>query len=131
MNKGEVYFALYGDAFDPHEVTSLLGIEPTSVAYKGVPRTRKHSMWRLSAGVVENDLVDVYKMSSALVAKLAPHVDEINRAREKFGLESALSVVLTITTDDAKSTPAIGFDRSVVAFLAKVDAWVDVDTYRD
>ena len=131
MNKGEVYFALYGDAFDPQEVTNLLGIEPTSVAYKGVPGTRRHSVWRLSAGVVENDLVDVYEMSSALVAKLAPHVDEINLARERFGLESALSVVLTITTDDAKSTPAIGFDRSVVAFLAKVGAWVDVDTYRD
>lgn len=131
MNRGEVFFELFGDAFDPDEVTRLLGMEPTSVAYKGVPSTRKHSMWTLSGGAVEDDIVDVYELSSSLVAKLAPHADMINHARERFGLESALSVVLTITTDDSKSTPAIGFDRSVVAFLARVGAWVDVDTYRD
>jgi hypothetical protein len=131
MNKGEVYFALYGDVFDPEKVTRLVGIEPTSVTYKGIPRSRKHTKWRLSGGVVENDIVDVYEMASSLVAKLAPHADKINLARERFGLDSTLSVVVTITTDDEKSTPAIGFDKNVIAFLAKVGAWVDVDTYRD
>lgn len=131
MNQGEVYFALFGDAFDPEEVTRLVGVEPTSVAFKGSPRTRKHTVWRFSSGKVESDLVDVYEMTSSLVAKLAPHVDKINLAQERFALESSLSVVLTITTDDSKSTPAIGLERSVVAFLAQVGAWVDVDTYRD
>jgi len=88
-------------------------------------------MWKLSGSEVEGDAVDVYEMSSALVAKLASHADQINVARKRFKLESALSVVLTITTDDSKSTPAIGFDASVVAFLAEVGAWVDVDTYLD
>jgi hypothetical protein len=45
-------------------------------------------------------------------------------------LEAVLEVVLTITLDETKSTPAIGFDSRVISFLHEVGASIDIDTYR-
>lgn len=44
-------------------------------------------------------------------------------------LYAVLEVVLYISTDDAVSTPAIGFSNRVLAFLADVNASIDIDTY--
>lgn len=129
-NEGEVYFALYADDFDPDVVTQLVGIQPTSARRKGVP-TPKRTSWKLSAGKVEGDFIDVYELSSALVSKLLPYSERIEQVKQKFGLHAVLQVVLWITTDDSKPTPAIGFEPEVIAFLNSVGASIDVDTYRN
>lgn len=69
-------------------------------------------------------------MSSALIAKLEPHIDKIIEAMKEHSLEAVMEVVLTITPDETKSTPAIGFNSRVIAFLNRVGASIDVDTYR-
>lgn len=130
-NEAEVYFALYGSEFDPDEATRRIGIEPTSIKRKGEPKTRKHSFWQISSGRIEDDIIDIYEMSSALVAQLAPFAEKIASTRQALGLEAVLEVVLRISTDESKSTPAIGFDHEVMSFLQKVGATIDVDTYRN
>ena len=70
-------------------------------------------------------------MSSALIARLAPWADKIASARQELGLDAVLEVVLWISTDESKPTPAIGFDHEVISFLQKVGAKIDVDTYRN
>jgi len=130
-NEAEVYFALYGTDFDPEEVTRRVGLEPTSIKRKGEPKTRRHSFWKISSGRVEGDIIDVYEISSALVALLAPRAAEIASTRQELALEAVLEIVLWITTDESKSTPAIGFDREVISFLHAVGATIDVDTYRN
>jgi len=130
-NKAEVYFALYGSEFDPEEATRRIGLEPTSIKRKGEPKTRKHSFWQISVGRIEGDIIDIYEISSALVAQLAPCAKEIANTRQDLGLEAVLEVVLWISTDESKSTPAIGFDHEVISFLQKVGATIDVDTYRN
>ncbi len=126
-NEGEVYFGLFGDDFDP-EVLSI-GIAPTRIRRKAHP-TPKHSSWVYSSGKVRDDLIDVYEMASSLVAALEPHADRIVEAKRAYGLEAVLEVVLTITLDETKSTPAIGFDSRVISFLSRVGASIDIDTYR-
>jgi uncharacterized protein DUF4279 len=101
-NEGEVYFGLFGDDFDPASLS--IGIAPT--------RTRRKAM------------------ASTLVGALEPHADRVLEAKRAFGLEAVLEVVLTITRDQAKSTPAIGFDSRVIAFLHRIGASIDIDTYR-
>ena len=46
-------------------------------------------------------------------------------------VEAVLEVVLWITMDETKSTPAIGFDADVLSFVVAVGATIDVDTYRN
>lgn len=129
-NEGRVYFALKGDNFEPDEVTRMVGIQPTSVRRKAEP-TPKHSTWEVSTPKIEDEVIDVYEMSSALIAKLQPFAPEIAAAMQRFKLTAVLQVVLRMTMDDSKSTPAIGFDSRVIAFLSEVGATIDVDTYRN
>ena len=129
-NEGRVYFALYGGDFDPDEVTRVVGLEPTSIRRKAEPIPR-HSSWEVSTAKIEDEIIDVYEMSSSLVALLQPHAEQIAAVKQQLKLEAVLEVVLWITTDDSKSTPAIGFDSNVIAFLNRVGATIDIDTYRN
>jgi hypothetical protein len=129
VNVGEVYFVLRGDAFDPAVVTAALGIEPSRVNRKAhyIP---KRSSWELSTGKISAEIIDVYKMGESLIDKLAESADAIRSVAAEHNLEATLQVVLTVSPDDRLPTPAIGFSRESIRFLASVGASIDVDTYR-
>ena len=126
-NEGRVYFALFGPDFDPEHLD--LGIRPTETRRRGNPRP-KHSSWMLSTDKVVSDVVDVYSMSSALIESLIPYEARIVAAMKAHKLEAVLEVVLTISPDESVSTPAIGFDATVVSFMSRVGGSIDIDTYR-
>lgn len=126
-NEGEVYFGLFGDDFDPAALS--VGVAPTKIRRKG-DKTPKFSSWIYSTGKQKADVVDIYEMASSLVASLEPCAEKIIEAKRAFGLEAVLEVIVTISLDETKSTPAIGFDANVIAFLHRVGASIDVDTYR-
>lgn len=136
-NSGRVYFGLRGD-FVPAELTEALGIQPTCAAMAGerIPgRAPKCSLWDYSTeefGESEGDVVDVYELSREIVGALAPHAERIAAEVRRRNLIAVLQVVLWISTDDEVSTPAIGFDSDVIAFLHRVGATIDIDidTYR-
>ncbi len=113
-NEGEVYFGLFGDDFDPESLS--IGVAPTRTGRKAHPMPRRSS-WVYSTGQVRNDLIDVYEMASSLVATLEPHAGRILEAKRAYGLEAVFEVVLTITLDETKSTPAIGFDGRRAAMV--------------
>jgi len=132
---GEVYLGLYGEDFEPNDVSEFVGLVATRIRRKGernpvVPLPRS-SAWKFSSGKIETDVIDVYEMSENLVKKLAPFKSKISEARHKFGLTATLQVVLWIAQDEAQSMPAIGFERPVLDFLDAVGATIDVDTYRN
>ena len=129
MNSGEVYFALRGASLDPSAVTTALGILPTRTLVKGEPRP-KISTWELSAGKVSEQVVDVYRLSDDLVGMLADHAAAIREVAADQRADVVLQVVLTISQDERMSTPAIGFSKAVISFLASVGASIDIDTYR-
>lgn len=129
MNVGEVYFALRGDSFEPEIVTRALGIEPSRVSRKASP-VPKCSSWVLSSGEIVAEVIDVYAMGEAVIAKLSGSAEAIRGAQKQHGLDATLQVVLTVSPDDSLSTPAIGFSAESVQFLASVGASIDVDIYR-
>ena len=129
-NRGKVYFALMSDHdFDPNLITQRLGIEPSKIRRKADPRP-KITSWELSSGEVVGEVVDVHALAAPLVGRLAPHTDHIKQLVSELDLSAVLQVVLHISRDDAKSTPAIGFDSATVKFLGEIGASIDVDTYR-
>jgi hypothetical protein len=129
MNEGEVYFRLFADRFDPALVTERLQMAPTRTSLKADPRP-KGTSWILSTGKIRGEVVDIYEMSTSLVAQLAPCAEEIRALVDELGLTAVLHVVLRINMDESASTPAIGFDSRTVEFLSKVRGSIDVDTYR-
>jgi hypothetical protein len=128
-NEGEVYFALFGDEFDPDEVTRAVGVQPTSTRRKGNP-TPKRTAWKVSTGKIASETIDVYEMSSLVVSRLSDKADEIVAVKERLGLEAVLQVVIYLSNDESISTPALGFDHNVIAFLNSVGASIDIDTYK-
>jgi hypothetical protein len=132
---GEVYLGLYGDDFEPNEVSALIGLTATRIARRGernavVPLPRK-SAWKFSLGKVEADVIDVYEMSNSLIEQLTPYESKIVEAVRAFGLYAVLQVVLWIDQDETTAMPAIGFERPVLDFLTSVSATIDIDTYRN
>jgi hypothetical protein len=134
-SSGEVYLNLFGEAFDPDEVSEYIGLDGAVVHRKGerrpeipLPRT---STWTFSTGKVEDEVIDVYAMSEALITRLAPYVEKIFEVKEAFGLTCVLQVVLWIDQDETKLMPAIGFGHAVVDFLKTVGGTIDIDTYRN
>ena len=129
-NEGRVYFGLIGDNFEPDELTNFLGLKPSKAKKKGNPIPKK-SYWQVSTETIEGEVIDIYKMSSALLKTIKPYTKKIIEAKQRFQLEAYLQVVLWITTDETKSTPIIGFETDVIEFLNDVKASVDIDTYRN
>lgn len=137
MNRSEVHFMLSTrEDFDPDLITARLGIAPSGIVRRADPRARMNA-WRLSSGTVQDDpdnntFVDVYPMARSVIDRLAPHADAINVLMNQHGLAATLQVVLYIAwdEDDVRGAPPIGFDEATVAFLAKVSASIDVDSYK-
>jgi hypothetical protein len=132
---GEVYLNLFGDEFNPDEVNQYIGLVGATVRRKGERRPEvplpRVSSWAFSTGKVEDEVIDVYAMSEALITKLAPYVEKIVEVKEKFALTCVLQVVLWIDQDETKSMPAIGFEHAVIDFLNAVGGTIDIDTYRN
>lgn len=134
-SRGEVYFAMYGDDFEPDEVSSLIGLSATGVRRKGERRPEvplpRFSSWQVSSGMVESEVIDVYKISEALVAQLAPFSAKIVEVKTAFNLRCVFQVVLWIDQNEEASMPAIGFESPVIDFIHAVGAKIDIDTYRN
>ncbi len=75
------------------------------------------------------ECIDVYELADQIVSKLEGNAAQIKDAIAALDLYAVLEVVLYFSTDDSVSTPAIGFSNRVLAFLAKVNASIDIDTY--
>ena len=131
-NEGYVYFGLRG-AFDPDELTLRLGITPTSSCAQGTRNSKrglpKTSFWEVSTERIVAECIDVYELADQIVSKLEGNAAQIKDAIAALDLYAVLEVVLYFSTDDGVSTPAIGFSNRVLAFLAKVNASIDIDTY--
>jgi|LakMenE18May11ns_1017448.scaffolds.fasta_scaffold9144121_1 hypothetical protein len=131
-NEGYVYFGLRG-TFDPDELTLRLGITPTSSCAQGARNPQrglpKTSQWEVSTERIVAEYIDVYELADQVVSKLETHAAHIKDAIAALDLYAVLEVVLYFSTDDEVSTPAIGFSNRVLAFLADVNASIDIDTY--
>jgi D-mannonate dehydratase len=133
-NIGRVYFGLRGD-FIPDEVTSFIGIKPTSSQKEGekdpVRNIPRCSLWQYSSETINAEVVDVFQLSDWVIEKLTHKQKEIKQAVLKWDLHATLEVVLEIAVDEEVRTPAIGFNPKVIQFLADIGADIDIDTYRN
>ena len=114
-------------------MTRRLGIVPTSSCaqgarnpIRGLPKT---SQWEVSTERIVAECINVYELADQIVSKLEGKTTQIKDAIAEFGLYAVLEVVLYFSTDDEVSTPAIGFSNRVIAFLAGVNASIDIDTF--
>ena len=132
-NEVRVYFALFGDEFDPKGVTDIIGVQPTSIMVKGskIPgKVPVGSGWFYSSENIKQDSIDVFEMAKNISDFLEPSKEKIIRAINKFDLSPRLEVVMWLSNDDSVSTPALGFEPETIKFLSDVGAFIDIDSYK-
>jgi Domain of unknown function (DUF4279) len=125
-NEVEVYFALKGDDFDPDAFTEQSGLIPTQVFRKGEQgkyiKEYKFGMWKISTGMISNDLLLVDELADQLIESIEAKSDSIADAVSMFELCAVLEVVLHVSMDEKLSTPSLGFTLRTIAFLHRVGA---------
>jgi hypothetical protein len=129
-----VYFTFIGDNFDPAEITTQLGIEPTEAWKKGDKRrsgTTNHTfsrwLWASERGA---EPIFIDKLVNEVVIKLQDKVEIINTLKQRLDLESVLEIVLYVDTNDRHPTPALGHDLQTIEFLYRTQTTTDIDIYR-
>jgi hypothetical protein len=128
------HFILTGVGFDPDEITSLLGVQPTRTWRfdDPVPRTllrRKHDAWFLSIGyerLDEEHTIDLMSQVRRIFDRLQPDTAKLIDICTRLKLQPVLSCVLYIEGNDR---PAVHFDTDIVQWLAQLQAEIDVDLY--
>ena len=133
FNKGRAYFGIYGYHFDPSEVTSMIGLEPTSVNDAGTRGSLDKpviSSWEFSTETLTSDTqeLDIYKLiDDEILKKIEPAKDKIIEVCKSLNLSPRIGVVLTLSIDKDETTPDVGFGARVIKFCSEIGAFINVD----
>ena len=134
-----IYLSIFGDDFDPADLTMAIGIQPTHTYRKGdiiperkciytkpgsPPLRRKEDAWKYNLGYIHT--IDSDEISDVLEETFRDKVQIISRFIKEHDLRVKLYVVLKI---DADQTPAVGFKPSFVKILGDLNAEIDMDIY--
>lgn len=131
MNKTTVKaeFSIYGDNFDPNELTDLLEIQPMEVNLKGViTGTRKRPSTETSWSIYtkKEESYDVKEQIDKIVSILKDKIKLINGFKEKNEVSISLSLLIEVENDEK---PAIYWTPETNDFLGKIGAESSIEIY--
>lgn len=123
----KISLRLTGAPFDPDEVTSRLGIEPTHHFRAGDPMPfghgrRRWDLWRVTVGPTE--AYDIDAMLDQLRHQVSAPAAQIRDLCAELALESQVFVT---TTPAGSLNPSLRFSSEFVAWAAELGALIDVD----
>ena len=122
-----VYFAFYGDAYNPEQITNTLGLNPTTVKHKKDPVPVRTS-WKLQ--VTSGSSPNFKTSLEELIATLTPLIEEINTLKSELSLETKLMFVMDIDIDPDASMPYFALNHKSIQFLYQTGTSVDFDLYK-
>jgi hypothetical protein len=132
-NKGRAYFALVGYHFNPDDITSSLGLQPTATNDAGARGSLDKpviSSWEFSTETItsETQEIDIYKLiDDEILKKIEPAKEKIIEICKSHNLSPRISVVLTLSIDKNETTPDVGFGARVIKFCSEIGAFINVD----
>lgn len=136
LNECYLYFALTGRGFDPDAISTALNLAPTRAIYEGNSigmggRISGYSSWQYGTPILrDGDVFRLNEIADELIVTLLPVQDKIAELIKAHRLEAYLMIVLTVSTDERDSTPAIGFSPQVISFCHAVGASIEFDIYQ-
>jgi hypothetical protein len=122
-------------AFDPDEITALVGLRPTEAWRRGDPspwtaeRPRRFSGWKYELPEVAT--FDTEAVVTGLLDAIEPYATGIARACDTLGMTAGVTVVIWMRADSVGdlSTPSIGYRAETVQRLANLRLALDHDQY--
>lgn len=122
-----LYFAFYGDEFNPERITAKLDINPTSVKIKNDPIPISTS-WKFQCNVGEE--IDLVTPLEELIDIFEPKIQEIKLLKEEYKIETRLQFVIDIDINPKVSTPYFRLNKKIINFLNQTETEVDYDLYK-
>jgi Domain of unknown function (DUF4279) len=130
----DVDYSIEGFEFDPDEITSTTGIEPSKVNRAGepvswesrissgsVPKV-KFNLWELKSGL--DTLTEVDEQVNGLIQQLKPSWSEFMKLGERYG-----GMFTCVIWDYNDARPAIYFDQKTIKAIAELNAEIQVSVY--
>jgi hypothetical protein len=126
-------------AFDPGEVTRLIGLQPTEVwrsgeTVAGTSRSHRSDSWAYELPEVHSYITE--EVIVPLLDAIEPYAEGIERACHTLGMRAGIMVVIKMrgdrNTDDGGlhvSTAAISYTPKTLKRLAQMGLSVDHDQY--
>ncbi len=122
-------FSICGDIFDPHEITTLLQIEPTEVCLKGVisgTRKRPSTETSWSKCTEKEESYDVGEQTDKFLSLLKDKVSTLNKIKEKHNVSFIFSLLIEVENGEK---PAIYWSIDTNRFLGENGAESSIDIY--
>jgi hypothetical protein len=123
------YLWIVGGDFDPAEVTSRLGVEPTKVWRAGDPITeggrgrRVRPSWLL--GIEKRETLKVDELIEELRARLDVPPATVKQVCDDLGVKATL--VCGVGMGSSETTPALVFPPDFLEWVGEMGATLDVD----
>lgn len=122
-------FSICGDVFNPHEITTLLQIEPTETCLKGtMGGTRKRPSTETSWSICTDKEVsyDVGEQTEKLLSLLKGKISLLNKIKEKYDVTYIFSLLIEVENGEK---PAIYWSGDTNRFLGEIGAESSIDLY--
>ncbi|AGZ38507.1 DUF4279 domain-containing protein [Actinoplanes friuliensis] len=125
-------------AFEPDEVTRLLGLDPTATWRRGDPHPQFPAPRRFSGWNYEQPARVTYATEDVVTAMLdavEPHAEGLVNACKTLGMRAAIMVVIEMQGsrqndgDISISTPAITYSAATLRRAAALDLALNHDQY--
>ena len=134
LNECYIYFALTGNGFNPDKISTTLNLKATKIVREGsrIPgKIPVCSSWKYGTPLLrDGDVFRLGEIAEELIIPLLPLQEKITELIKIHNLSAIFMVVLTISTDEQDSTPALCFSPTVIEFCHSVGASIELDLYR-
>ena len=130
----DVDYSIEGFDFDPNEITSMTGIEPSKVNRAGqavsweakirtglVPKV-KFNLWELKSQL--DSLIEVGEQVNGLIQRLKPSWTEFTKLGAQYD-----AMFTCVIWDYCGARPSIYFDRNIIKDIAELNAEIQVSVY--
>jgi hypothetical protein len=125
-----IYLCFLGDLFDPEEITSRLGIEPTKSFAPGDPITKSGEGKRLGYGwmlkVSERETLEIDEMLGQLQDRFDVPAAKVKELCKDLGIEPRV-IVGVGQLGPTVTTPTLFFPSAFLHWVAGIGAAIDVD----
>jgi len=133
----KIILSIFGDNFDPSELSKITGITPTDLWVIGdeIPRMgnltrkdnkkrlRKESAWKYSYGI---ETLDFEEVSTVFIEKIEDSIPFINDYIVQSKLTINIDIVIEIENEEV---PAISFNKKFISIVNRFGAKIDIDMY--
>lgn len=132
MTKIKLRFIVYGDDWNPIELTKLIDLIPTDywikdeIIEKYLPNIvkRKETGWEYDFGTIQSLYLE--EITGEFVRLFQSRIDKISSFMVSNNLFSKLFVVPEIASNEV---PALFFDREILNMLYQLRTEIDIDLY--